>query len=63
MVSGRKVFHFDLDEDKLKIFYPSESKRGYLCFDRWEEIAGEFGYSVRHIYRIHDEAIKNIRIP
>lgn len=29
MVSGRKVFHFDLDEDKLKIFYPSESKRGY----------------------------------
>ncbi len=38
-------------------------ERRYLCFDRWEDIAGEFGYSVRHIYRIHDEAIKNIRIP
>lgn len=29
MASGRKAFHFDLDEDKLKAFYPSDSKTGY----------------------------------
>ena len=29
MISGRKAFHFDLDEDKLKVLYPSESKTGY----------------------------------
>lgn len=29
MASGRKAFHFDLDEEKLKALYPSESKTGY----------------------------------
>lgn len=29
MASGRKAFHFDLDEDRLKALYPSESKTGY----------------------------------
>lgn len=29
MASGRKAFHFDLDEDKLKALYPSESETGY----------------------------------
>ena len=37
-------------------------ERRYLCFDRWEDIAGEFGYSVRHIYRIHDGALKKIQL-
>lgn len=29
MDDSRKAFHFDLDEGKLKEFYPSESKTGY----------------------------------
>lgn len=29
MASRRKAFHFDLDEDRLKSLYPSESKTGY----------------------------------
>lgn len=29
MASGRKAFHFDLDEEKLKRLYPSKSKTGY----------------------------------
>ena len=29
MASGRKAFHFDLDEDRLKAVYPSESATGY----------------------------------
>lgn len=29
MANHRKAFHFDLDEDRLKSLYPSESKTGY----------------------------------
>lgn len=29
MSNRRKAFHFDLDEDRLKSLYPSESKTGY----------------------------------
>ena len=29
MASGRKAFHFDLVEDRLKAVYPSESATGY----------------------------------
>lgn len=26
----------------------------YMQYDKWEEIAGEMGYTVRQIFRIHD---------
>lgn len=29
MANSRKAFHFDLDEERLKSLYPSESKTGY----------------------------------
>lgn len=29
MANSRKAFHFDLDEERLKFLYPSESKTGY----------------------------------
>ena len=35
----------------------------YLCFKSWEDVAEELGYNVRHIYRLHDEAVEQIRIP
>ena len=35
----------------------------YLCFKSWESVAEELGYNVRHIYRLHDEAVEQIRIP
>lgn len=34
----------------------------YLCFKTWEQIAVDMGYNVRHVYRLHDEAIKKIAI-
>lgn len=34
----------------------------YLCFKTWEQIAVDMGYNVRHVYRIHDEAVESIRI-
>ena len=35
----------------------------YLCFKSWECVAEELGYNVRHIYRLHDEAVDQIVIP
>ena len=34
----------------------------YLQYDKWEEIAGEMGYTVRQIFRIHDVALMEISI-
>ncbi|MHB8963931.1 MAG: DUF1492 domain-containing protein [Saccharofermentanales bacterium] len=34
----------------------------YLCFKTWEQIAVDMGYNVRHVYRIHDEAVDKIAI-
>ena len=34
----------------------------YLCFKTWEQIAVDMGYNVRHVYRIHDEAVNQIPI-
>lgn len=35
----------------------------YLCFKPWKVIADKMGYNVRHVYRLHDEAVKNIAVP
>ena len=34
----------------------------YLCFHTWEQISVEMGYNIRHLYRLHDEAIKKVQI-
>lgn len=36
MADGRKAFHFDLDEAKLKALYPSDSENGYK--NAWAKI-------------------------
>ena len=35
----------------------------YLCFKRWEEISVVMNYNLRHIYRLHDEALEKITVP
>ena len=35
----------------------------YLCFKTWEQIAVDLGYNVRHVYRMHDEAVESIEVP
>jgi hypothetical protein len=32
-------------------------ERRYLCYESWEQIAVDLGYDIRHIYRIHGEAL------
>lgn len=38
-------------------------EKRYLCFQTWEQIAVDMGYNVRHLYRMHDEALKKISVP
>jgi DNA-directed RNA polymerase specialized sigma subunit len=35
----------------------------FLCFKTWEQIAVAMGYNVRHVYRLHDEAVNSISLP
>ena len=35
----------------------------YLCFMPWEQIAVELQFTPRHVFRLHDEALKSIKIP
>ena len=35
----------------------------YLCFKRWEEISVVMNYNLRHIYRLHDEALETVTVP
>lgn len=35
----------------------------YLCFKTWEQIAVEMNYSIQHIYRLRDRALKTITPP
>ena len=35
----------------------------YLCFKRWEEVSVELGYSMQHLFRLHDEALETVGFP
>lgn len=35
-------------------------EKRYLCYDSWEQIAVDLGYSIQHIYRMHDAALDEI---
>jgi hypothetical protein len=60
----------DLKRDIVRIIkavdnteYQTLLELRYLCFKTWEQIAVDMGYNVRHVYRIHDEAVEKIVIP
>lgn len=35
-------------------------EKRYLCFDTWEQISVDMGYSIQHTFRLHDKALKEI---
>jgi DNA-directed RNA polymerase specialized sigma subunit len=43
--------------------YQTLLEKRYLCFQTWEQIAVDMGYNVRHLYRIHDEALEKVQLP
>ena len=38
-------------------------EKRYLCFQSWEVIAVDMGYSIQHIYRLHDWALREFPVP
>ncbi|MCD8197822.1 MAG: DUF1492 domain-containing protein [Lachnospiraceae bacterium] len=38
-------------------------EKRYLCFEQWEQIAVDLGYSIQHTFRLHDRALKKISVP
>lgn len=38
-------------------------EKRYLCYQTWEQIAVDMGYSVRQLYRLHDESLENVAVP
>jgi hypothetical protein len=32
----------------------------YLCFKSWEQIAVELGFRLRHVYEVHNDALKKV---
>ena len=54
----------DLKRDMVRVIkavgdteYQTILELRYLCFKTWEQIAVDMGYNVRHVYRLHDEAV------
>ena len=43
--------------------YQTVLEKRYLCFQSWEQIAVEMGYDVRHIYRLHQQALSDVTVP
>lgn len=60
----------DLKRDMVRVIkavdnteYQTLLELRYLCFKTWEQIAVDMGYNVRHVYRIHEEAVEKVIIP
>ena len=43
--------------------YQTLLEKRYLCFQTWEQIAVDMGYNVRHLYRVHEEALEKVCVP
>ena len=35
-------------------------EKRYLCYETWEQISVDMGYSIQHTFRIHDEGLKKV---
>ena len=60
----------DLKRDIIKAIkgignqeYETILEKRYLCFQPWEQIAVDMKRNVRHLYRLHDEALELIVVP
>ena len=57
----RDIMHIIKAENNTE--YQTLLELRYLCFKSWDSIAKQMGYSIRHIYRLHDEAVEQMEIP
>lgn len=45
------------------IEYRTIFEKRYLCFLTWKQIAVDLDYNVRHLYRLHGEALAQVVVP
>lgn len=45
-----------VDNHELQILL----EQRYLCFKTWEQIAVDMGYSIQHVFRMHDRALREM---
>lgn len=38
-------------------------EKRYLCFQPWEQIAVDMGYTIDNVFKVHKKALSGIRIP
>lgn len=43
--------------------YQTLLEKRYLCFETWEQISVDMGYSIQHVYRLRDRALSEIKVP
>ena len=43
--------------------YQTILEKRYLCYQSWEQIAVEMSYDLRWLYRMHNRALAEIKVP
>lgn len=43
--------------------YQTLLEKRYLCFETWENIAVEMGYDSRYLHKLHNRALREIKVP
>lgn len=43
--------------------YKTVLEKRYLCYEEWEKIAEDMGYSIRQLYRLHGNALLEVDVP
>lgn len=38
-------------------------EKRYLCYESWEKIAVEMNFNIRHVFRLHRQALKKVTSP
>lgn len=61
LIDSKREIAWTINNVKDKEMRSILEKR-YLCFDSWEKIAVDMNYSIQHIFRLHNKALKSIVI-
>lgn len=43
--------------------YQTILEKRYLCLDSWEQIAVDLGYDLRYLHKLHQKALREVRVP
>ena len=43
--------------------YQTLLEKRFLCFETWEQISVDMGYSIQHVYRLRNDALAAVCVP